>query len=500
MTTRGKIATAGFCAFLLGAIPPAVLIWNPGHWSWADHVLGRHEMQEAGSASSEKQLWTCGMHPQVIKEEPGLCPICQMRLVPVRDAEASAPASSSTAPGERKVKFWRAPMDPNFVSDKPGKSPMGMDLVPVYEDAAPAETGIRVDPNFIQNFGVRTAVAEKGAIPMDIRTVGTLAHNQKNIVSVNTKYDGWIEKSYFNTVGEHIKKGDLLFEIYSPQLVTAQKEYLAARQYLGKMQASGYADVVGRAGSLLEAARERLRYWDISNEQIGTIERTGEVTRTVKVFAPATGVLLEKMANSFEGMKLDAGMTVLKIANHASLWAEAQFYESQLRYVREGTPVRIEVDAFPGRRWSGRVAYFDPHVNPQTRTLTAFVEVDNRDMKLRPQMFAEISVPIPQVAGAVRVPSEAVVRSGERSVVIVQKSPGLFDPREVELGAEGGGYLEIRKGVAAGETVVTSSQFLIDSESNLKAAINQMSGGGAAPASSGGEAPAPGNQPAHIHQ
>jgi Cu(I)/Ag(I) efflux system membrane fusion protein len=192
-------------------------------------------------------------------------------------------------------------------------------------------------------------------------------------------------------------------------------------------------------------------------------------------------------------MKLDAGMTVLKIANHASLWAEAQFYESQLRYIREGTPVRIEVDAFPGRRWSGRVAYFDPHVNPQTRTLTAFVEVDNRDMKLRPQMFAEISVPIAQVAGAVRVPSEAVVRSGERSVVIVQKSPGLFDPREVELGAEGGGYQEIRKGVAAGEMVVTSSQFLIDSESNLKAAIGQMLGGG----ESGAAEPA--SPPAHVH-
>ena len=494
MTSRGRILIAAFCAFLLGAVPPALIIWNPGRWEWANHLLGRHETEAASPATGRKQLWTCGMHPQVIKEEPGLCPICQMRLVPVRDSAAGTGAAPNTPPGERKVKYWHDPMLPNFVSDKPGKSPMGMDLVPVYEEEVSTETGVRVDPNFLQNFGVRTAVAEKGAIPLDIRTVGTLAHNERNIVSVNTKYDGWIEKSYFNTVGEHISRGDLLFEIYSPQLVTTQKEYLAARRYLGRMQASGYSDVVDRARSLVDTARERLRYWDISDEQIGAIERSAEITRTVKVYSPAAGVLLEKSANALEGMKLDAGMTVLKIANHSTLWAEARFYESQLRYVREGTFVRLEVGAFPGRRWSGRVAYFDPSVDPQTRTLTAFVEVDNRDLKLRPQMFADISVPVPQAAGAVRVPAEAVIRSGERSVVIVQKSPGLFDPREVELGAEGGGFQEIRKGVAAGETVVTSSQFLIDSEANLKAAINRMTGSGEAPAAS--DAPAP----AHVHQ
>lgn len=491
MTSRGKIAATATCAFLLGAALPAIIIWNPAGWQWAGHLLGRHEMPAASPAANRKQLWTCGMHPQVIKEEPGLCPICQMRLVPMRDSTASAAAAPGPTSGERKVKYWHDPMLPNFVSDQPGKSPMGMDLVPVYEDEAPAGTGVRVDPSFLQNFGVRTAVAEKGAIPLDIRTVGTLAHNERNIVAVNTKYDGWIEKSYFNTLGEHIKRGDLLFEIYSPQLVTTQKEYLAARQYLDKMQASGYADVVNRARSLVDAARERLRYWDISDQQVGSIERSGELTRTVKVYSPAEGVLLEKSANALEGMKLDAGMTVLKIADHSMLWAEARFYESQLRYVREGTFVRLEVGAFPGRRWSGRVAYFDPSVDPQTRTLTAFVEVDNRDLKLRPQMFADISVPAAQGAGAVRVPAEAVIRSGERSVVIVQKSPGLFDPREVELGAEGGGYLEIRKGVAAGETVVTSSQFLIDSEANLRAAINRMTGGG--------EAAAPSDAPAHVH-
>jgi Cu(I)/Ag(I) efflux system membrane fusion protein/cobalt-zinc-cadmium efflux system membrane fusion protein len=416
------------------------------------------------------------MHPQVIQEEPGNCPICGMRLVPV--ARGTAESRDATPPpatqGERKIKYWRAPMDPNYISDKPGKSPMGMDLVPVYEDEGGTDGGVRVDPNFVQNFGVRTAVAEKGAAPIEIRTVGILSHNEKNVVSVNTKFEGWIERAYYNNIGEHVHRGALLFEVYSPQLVTTQKEYLAAKSYLSKLEASGYPDAIERARSLLQAARERLRYLDIEDEQIAEIERSGTAIRTLKVMAPASGHIVGKAADFLEGMRVMPGMVILKLADHSMLWAEVEFYEDQLRHVRQGQGVIVEVDAIPGRRWTGRIDYFNPFVNPETRTRKAFVEISNKDLRLRPQMFANVIVRTPAAADAVRVPQEAVLHSGARSIVIVEKSRGLFEPREVTLGPSGGGFQEIRSGVRPGETVVTSSQFLIDSESNLKAAISQM--------------------------
>jgi Cu(I)/Ag(I) efflux system membrane fusion protein/cobalt-zinc-cadmium efflux system membrane fusion protein len=497
MTANARVFGAVLLAFLLGAAAPFAVLWNPGGWEWADHLAGRDHAahEEVSSSPEEKQLWTCGMHPQVIQEEPGNCPICGMRLVPVArgTAEGSDAVTPPAARGERKIKYWRAPMDPGYISDKPGKSPMGMDLVPVYEDETGTESGVRVDPNFLQNFGVRTAVAEKGAAPVEIRTVGILSHNEKNVVSVNTKFEGWIEKAYYNNIGEHVHQGELLFEIYGPQLVSTQKEYLAAKSYLSKLEASGYPDAIERARSLLEAARERLRYWDIADEQIAEIEQSGTAIRTLKVMAPASGHIVGKATDFLEGMRVMPGMVILKLADHSTLWAEVEFYEDQVRHVRQGQGVIVEVDAIPGRRWTGRIDYFNPFVNPETRTLKAFVEISNKDFRLRPQMFANVIVRAPATVGAVRVPQEAVLHSGERSIVIVEKSRGLFEPREVTLGPSGGGYQEIRSGVEPGETVVTSSQFLIDSESNLKAAISQMM------SRRPGEGPSEAPPPIHQH-
>jgi RND family efflux transporter MFP subunit len=399
------------------------------------------------------------MHPQVIQDEPGLCPICGMRLVPVRSAAA-------------------------------GAGHEGMETA-----AGVSGAGIRVDPGFLQNFGVRTAMVERGAIPIEIRTVGVLSHDEQNLVAVNAKFDGWIEKAYVNNIGEHVDRGDALFEIYSPQLVTTQKEYLAARKYFERMRESGYPEAVASARSLLEAARERLRYWDISDDQIDALDRSGETQRTLRIVSPASGRLIEKVTNSLEGTKVMPGMSILKLADHSRLWAEVKLYEQQLRYAREGQTARVEAEAFPGGIWSGRVVRFGPHLDASTRTLTAYVEIANTDRRLRPQMFVDVTIRAPGVAGAVKVPREAVLHSGERSVVIVQKSRGIFEPREVELGPAGGEQQEVRRGLEPGEVVVTSSQFLIDSESNLKAAIGQMLTGheGAE-----GERPPP-TPPGHVH-
>ena len=422
---------------LLGAAVPVALIWNPWHWSWADAITGR---LRAGSTAA-----------------PGA----------MTDAAADVPK-------QRKVKYWRAPMDPNFISEKPGKSPMGMDLIPVYEDEQKQETGIRVDPSFLQNFAVRTVKAQVGSIPVDIRTIGILVYNEKNLALINTKFEGWIEKAYVNYVGEPVKKGQVLFEIYSPQLVTTQQDFLSALEYVDKLAGRADPGAVERARSLLNATAERLHYWDIGDDQIAQLRTTGKITRTLKIVSPVSGVVAAKMSDSLEGMKLGAGMNVFKIADLSTIWAQVEVYEDQIRYMQPGRQADITVDVFPNRRWSGKVIYLDPTVSQQTRTLKAYVEIANQDEKLRPQMYANVEVRVPVVSGAVKVPEEAVLHSGERSVVIVEKAKGIFEPREVELGALGDGYREIRKGVRAGETVVTSSQFLIDSESNLKAAIQRM--------------------------
>jgi RND family efflux transporter MFP subunit len=449
MTSRSKTIALVLTAFALGVALPAAVIWNPAGWAWADRIVGREASHPAHGSSvpEKKQLWTCGMHPQVIQDKPGNCPICGMRLVPLKDTGASPVASGETAPD-------------GHANETPA-----------------AETGVRVDPNFLQNFAVRTEVAEKGSIPIEIRTVGVLAHNPDGLYAINTKFAGWIEKSYFNNVGQHVQRGDLLLEIYSPDLVTTQQEYLAAMHYLERLEeARAYADAVGRARSLLEAARERLRYWDVTDDQIRELEETRKSQRTVKIYSPATGILAEKASESLEGMRIEAGMTIYHLADHSRLLAEVELYEHQIQYLREGMAVRVEVEAFPGRVWRGRIVRFAPSVNPQTRTLRASVEVENKDQKLRPEMWANILVEPPAVTGAVKVPDQAILHSGTRSVVVVQKAAGLFEPREVELGPAGGGYQEVRRGLEAGETIVTSSQFLIDSESNLKVAIQQLLG------------------------
>ncbi|MGP8246432.1 MAG: efflux RND transporter periplasmic adaptor subunit [Bryobacteraceae bacterium] len=442
MKSRLKKLTGALALLLLGGAVPVAVMRNPFHWAWADSLALR-------------------LHPP---------PPTTGEPMGGMAAQGAVPAGTR----QRKILYWRAPMNPNYISDKPGKSPMGMDLVPVYADEAAQQTGIRVDPNFLQNFAVRTVVAKRGSIPVDIRTVGLLDYNQKNLVEVNTKYEGWIERAEVNYVGERVAKGQVLFEIYSPQLVTTEQDYLSALQYVEKLAAAADTNAVERARSLLGATRERLRYWDITDDQIQQLQRNGKIMRTLNVFSPVSGVVAAKVSDSLEGMKLTPGMNVYKLADLSTVWAAIEVYEDQIRYMRIGRQADITVDAFPNRHWSGKVIYMDPNIDPQTRTLKVYVQIPNPEQQLRPQMYTNVEVRVPVVSAAVEVPEEAVLHSGEHSVVIVEKAKGLFQARNVELGALGGGYREIVKGVEPNETVVTSSQFLIDSESNLKEAVQKM--------------------------
>jgi len=467
--------------FFLGAALTTAVVWNPSRWQWADSLMTRLHRPETKTKAETKErkvkYWRAPMDPSFVSDKPGKSPM-GMDLIPVYEDEeqdlGASMAKAKTETKERKIKYWRAPMDPNYISDKPGKSPMGMDLIPVYEDEVFTETGVRVDPNFVQNFSVRTAVVQRGSIPVDSRTVGILDYNQKNIFSVNTKFEGWIEKVHVNYIGEEVNRGEVLFEIYSPQLVTTQQEYLAAADYVKKLAEGGDPDAVMRARSLLQATRERLRYWDITGDQIDELARSGNITRTLNIVSPVSGIVVSKMSDSLEGMKLAPGMNVYRIADLSTLWAQIEVFENQVRYLRLGLTAEITIDAFPGRRWTGKIIYLDPTLNQQTRTLKAYVEIPNPDGKLRPQMYANVVINVPSVANVVRVPEEAILHTGERNIVIVRKGMDVFEPRDVEIGALGGGYQEVRSGLRAGEVVVTSSQFLIDSESNLKEAISAM--------------------------
>ena len=351
-----KTVVTGLITFVLGMGLTAMVLTNPFRWEWM-HLFGHAVMDPVDAGTG--QLWTCGMHPQVLEDGPGTCPICGMNLVPVRGTE---PASADLPDGERKIKYWQAPMDPTYIRDEPGKSPMGMDLVPVYEDADEdfGPGAIRIDPVFVQNIGVQSELVQRTDIPFTIRTVGTLAYDDKQIAWVNTKYEGWIENVYINYVGEPVEKGQKLFEIYSPQLVTTQKEYLQALDYADKMEDSDYPEIAKRAKSLLGSSRERLSYWDVSEEQIRALETTRELRRTLAVVAPVGGVVVEKMDQALDGMFVKAGMNLYKIVDLSSIFLEATVYEHQVPWLRVGTRARIDFPYEPGKTLTGRIRYLYP--------------------------------------------------------------------------------------------------------------------------------------------
>jgi len=438
-----------------------------------------HQHDEAAPAG-QKQLWTCGMHPEVILEEPGQCPICGMDLVPVEagdgsDGDAANTSMSGTNGGEREVLFYRNPMNPTITSPTPMKDEMGMDYVPVYKDevdeAVGSGTTVRIDPAIVQNMNVLTEPVTRRNIHSQIRTVGYLEYDQEKMVSVTTKYSGWIEKVYVNYVGQPVRKGQPLFEIYSPELVQTQQELLSAITFARKME-DAPDDARRQAESLTSATRSRLAYWDISPEQIERLIRTGEVVRTLTVAAPSSGLVMKRM-EGLEGMAVRPGMELFHISDLSTLWLSVEVFENQFPFLREGDTANVTLDYFPGESFTGKVRFIEPQVNEKTRTISLKLEVPNRNGRLRAGMYATVRFAPETGSDVIAVPSLSVIRTGQRNIVIVADGNGRFTPRDVTLGAEGNGYVEVRSGLQEGETVVTSSQFLLDSESNLESNLRE---------------------------
>ena len=369
-----------------------------------------------------------------------------------------SPAASGNS-GEREILYWVAPMDANYRRDEPGKSPMGMDLVPVYADEVDSQPGtVKIDPTVVNNLGVRTTQAERSALPRHIDTVGYVQFDEDTLHHVHTRVDGWIEKLATKATGDPVEQGQLLFELYSPTLVNAQQEFQAALRSNNSV--------------LRQASRERLTALGVTQGEIARLEKERTVRQRVRVYAEADGVVAHLAVR--EGIFVTPANEVMSIAELDKVWVLAEVFEREAAWVRPGQMAMVELDYLPGKMWHGTVDYVYPELDPKTRTLTVRIRFDNEDEMLRPNMFARVTIHGEDTGPVVHVPREAVIRGGTIDRVVVALGEGRYRSRPVTLGIESHDRVAIRSGLEAGESIVVSGQFLIDSESNIEAALARM--------------------------
>jgi RND family efflux transporter MFP subunit len=429
---------------------------------------GKNSDRETASASTAKTLYTCGMHPQIIQDHPGNCPICGMKLTPIRKQAGTGLTTASS--GERKIKFYKSTMNPGETGPQPGKDSMGMDMVPVYEGAANESQTIAIDPSTIQTMGIRTAEVTREPLRRLIRTVANVDYDETALADVTTKYKGWIEKLYVDATGALVNPGDPLFEIYSPELYSAQTEYLAA--LAGE---SGLPSAEDRA--LLDSARTKLKFYDISDAQIAELDKARSVKKTLTITAPMSGFVVEK--NVVAGQMVDAGMKLYRLADIGVVWVYAQVYEQDLSAVQLGQEATMTLSYLPDRKFRGRVTYVYPTVDEKTRTARVRMEFHNPGYFLKPGMFATVELVADIAPSALLVPDSAVLRSGQKNTVFVALPGGKFEARTVALGFSAeNNQDQVLSGLSEGERIVTSGQFMLDSESQLREAIQKMNNPG----------------------
>jgi membrane fusion protein, copper/silver efflux system len=404
------------------AIAVAVTITLAGARTAVLHAETAHEH----AAAEEKQLYTCGMHPQVIRDHPGTCPICGMELTPLRRSEAPSAGPQTLV----------------------------------------------IDPAIVQNMGVRVARAEEGPLRRTIRAFGRLAEAEPNQRDVNLRVSGWVEKLYADTEGMHVQAGEPLFDLYSPELQVAAEELIAARRASEAIGAGSRGDDAGRraADALVATAERKLVLLGIPPAKARELGRLAKAPRTVTFTSPITGHVVEKPI--VEGSAIEAGTRALRIVDHSSLWLDVALFEQQLPFIRIGQPVRATVLAFPGQEFRGTLDFLHPHVDMETRATIGRVVVTNDVLQLRPGMFATAEIDAEIAPRALLVPLDAVIDTGKEQVVFVARPQGHFEPRRVVRGPSGSdGRVQILSGLAAGEQVVTSGQFLLDAESRFREAV-----------------------------
>jgi Cu(I)/Ag(I) efflux system membrane fusion protein len=430
-------------------------------------AMGHHDHGTATASAPKKQMHQCPMHPQIIQDHSGTCPICGMELVPM---EGEAPKDKG------KLIFYRSPMNPSMTSEVPMKDEMGMDYVPVYESELKGEgasvegrAAVKIDPERQQLIGLRTEKVAEGSVSGELRTLGRVVADETRIRKVTVKVEGFIEKLFVDFIGQPVAKGQPLFSLYSPEFVSAQREYLLA---LNTQKALTGGSLQSSGGDLLDAARRRLQLWDVPQEAIEHLEKTGEVARAITLRSPISGVVTAKTV--VEGARLTSADTPFEITDLSRVWVQADIYEAELPLVKVGMPAELSLAAASGSASHGRVAFIDPVMDPKTRTAKARIEFANPKGDLKPEAFVEVLLKGQGHKGLI-IPLDAVLDAGTAKVVFVALGNGKFEPREVTTGTTVGEKVEIKSGLNVGEEVVVRANFLVDSESRLKAALAQMS-------------------------
>jgi len=425
------------------------------------------------AAAEARPQYQCPMHPTVVSDHPSDCPICGMKLVKVAGA-----AADGKAPGERTIVYYRNPMDPRQTSHVPAKDSMGMDYLPVYQDELEGQGAVeglvvvKIDPERQQLIGLRTTQATSGPIGGAFRTTGRVAVDETRVHHLNVKFGGFVEHVHADFVGRPVRRGEPLFAIYSPELLAAEEDYLLALRTRETL--AGAKGLSGNGDDLVAASRRKLELWDVPRADLDRMEQTRQAERTLTVRAPADGVVVKK--DVVPGMKIAAGDMPYEIVDLSGIWVLADVYETELSHVKVGAPATLTLKAVPGKAYQGRVAFIDPFLDAKTRTAKVRIAFANPGGDLKPEMFGEVVLKTaPRTA--LRIPTDAVIDSGTRQVVFVDLGDGKFLPRAVRLGASDGTLVEVLEGLAEGERVVTRANFLVDSESRLRASLQALGGG-----------------------
>lgn len=431
MWKRTVVTGAVLTAFALGVILATLL---PHHLR--THIsFASSAPTAAQSPEGHKSFWTCGMHPQVIQDHPGNCPICHMRLTPLKVDDATA----SNAP----------------------------------EKEMSAGPRVTIDPTVVQNMGVRTAEVTRGPLDVTVRAVGVLKPPDTELHDVTLKVGGFIDKLNANTEGMHVQPGEVLFDLYSPELQVAEQELITAQRSLKSMDASAGEPVRREAEGLVDSARRKLLLWDVAPQDVEAIAKSDQPPRTVPFRSPAAGAIVEKAV--VQGSAVQAGMKLMRIEGHERLWLDAEVYEEHIATVALGQTVEATVAGVPGRTFTGKVTFIYPHVDHMTRTETVRTTLDNPAMMLKPGMYATVRIVARPVADVVLAPRESVIDTGTRQIAFVAESDGHYDPRRVKVGLVGDDdRVQILEGLNVGERVVTSGQFLMDVESRTTEAIQKL--------------------------